>query len=164
MPEGNSRVLLIVAAVAVGAYFLFFRNSSSSTGGASSGDTQTTGATTLQKGAIAITVSDNTAADNDPTKKPPPKKKPPKKKPVHKVAREVHHPKKVTHPGTHEVNPQPKPPARSGTVASHSAHTQPTISRPPVGTRMIPGQPGYKPPRNILRGPTNPTVGTRKVP
>lgn len=74
-------MIMWIAIVAGGAYFLFMRNSSAGQGSPSTsggGGTITTGSTTLQKGAVAITVTQEPGkVKTGPGKKPPkhPRKK-----------------------------------------------------------------------------------------
>lgn len=131
----DTRTLLIIAAIAVAAYFLFFRNSSSSS--TPQAETASAGSTTLQKGAVTVNVTDTGGADTDTDRdKVKQRGKPPRRKGRSKV----HLRPPLRHPGEHESNPQPKPPARGGTTVTQGHHPphRPRLTNPPVGTRKVP--------------------------
>jgi hypothetical protein len=71
--------VLIVGVVGLIAYFVFFRNSQSGVNPATSGGggTITTGNTTIDTGAVQVTVSQGGTHNAKPGKKPPHKKPPP---------------------------------------------------------------------------------------
>lgn len=139
----SGRNLLIIAVAAVAAYFLFFRNKSSNAGGATgaSGDTTTMGDTTVQSGAVTITVTDNTTQAGN--SKPGPGPGLPDKEPADQD--DPNNPASSGNPANR--NPQPGPPMKPPTSVSAAPGGTGNGGAGAVGPRNAPApRPAARPP------------------